>query len=85
MKMNYQTKGTCTHTIDLEIEDGVIKHVVFHGGCPGNTSGIQQLVTGMDAAEVYKRLRGVRCGQKDTSCPDQLARAIGSMLGGSVS
>jgi uncharacterized protein (TIGR03905 family) len=85
MRMNYKTKGTCTRTIDLEIEDGVVKSVDFYGGCPGNTTGIKQLVTGMDAAEVVRRLRGIRCGMKDTSCPDQLAQAIESMLGESAS
>ena len=80
MKIAYKTKGTCTHTIDLEIDGGVIKSVDFHGGCPGNTTGIKQLVTGMDAAEIQKRLRGVTCGRKSTSCPDQLALAIGSIL-----
>ena len=80
MKINYKTKGTCSHTIDLEIEDGIIKSVDLHGGCPGNTTGIKLLVTGMDAAEVQKRLGGVKCGGKATSCPDQLARAIESIL-----
>lgn len=80
MKITYKTKGTCTQTIDLEIEDGLVKSVDFYGGCPGNTTGIKQLVTGMDAAEVQKRLGGVKCGVKDTSCPDQLARAIETML-----
>ncbi len=80
MKITYKTKGTCTHTIDLEIEDNVVKSVDLYGGCPGNTTGIKQLVTGMDAKEVIKRLRGVKCGRKDTSCPDQLALAIESVL-----
>ncbi len=80
MKITYKTKGTCARKLDLEIEDGIIKSVDFHGGCPGNAAGIKQLVTGMDAAEVQKRLRGIRCGMKQTSCPDQLALAIESML-----
>ena len=79
MKMTYKTKGTCSKKIDLEIEDGVIKSVDFHGGCPGNTLGIKRLITGMEAEEVKRKLAGVKCGFKDTSCPDQLARAIESI------
>ena len=80
MKIAYKTKGTCSHTIDLEIDNGIITSVDFHGGCPGNTAGIKKLVTGMDAAEIKERLRGVTCGRKSTSCPDQLALAIESIL-----
>lgn len=80
MKITYSAKGTCTRTIDLEIENGIVTSVDLHGGCPGNTTGIKQLVTGMEAAEVVRRLKGVKCGMKNTSCPDQLACAVEFML-----
>ena len=75
-KLHYITKGTCSRAIDLEIENGIIKNVVFDGGCNGNTKGISSLVAGMNADEAVKRLSGIRCGMKSTSCPDQLAQAI---------
>jgi len=80
MKTTYFPKGTCSNQIDMEIEDGVIKSVDFHGGCGGNTSGISKLVEGMKPEEVVERLRGIKCGHKNTSCPDQLADAIEKAL-----
>lgn len=74
--MVYKTKGVCSQAIEVEIEDGIIKHAAFVGGCDGNTKGIAQLVIGMDANDVIKRLEGTRCGAKPTSCPDQLAKAL---------
>lgn len=76
MKYTYNCEGTCSRQINFEIEDGKLKNVSFLGGCNGNTQGICALVQGMDVAEVAKRLSGIRCGSKPTSCPDQLARAI---------
>lgn len=78
--MLYKTHGTCSVAIDLEVENGIIKHAQFINGCPGNTAGISQLVAGMPAAEVIKRLKGIKCGNKSTSCPDQLARALEEAL-----
>lgn len=78
--MLYKTHGTCSVAIDLEVENGIIKHAQFINGCPGNTAGISQLVAGMPAAEVIKRLKGIKCGNKPTSCPDQLARALEETL-----
>lgn len=74
--MVYKTSGVCSKSIDVEVENGVIKHVAFEGGCNGNLKGISQLVTGMDVNEVIKRLEGTQCGGKATSCPDQLAKAL---------
>lgn len=83
--MTYYTKGTCATAIDFDIveQDGVkiVKNVRFTGGCNGNTQGVAKLVEGMPADEVIKRLEGIRCGFKPTSCPDQLARAVKSSLG----
>ena len=76
MIMNYQTKGTCSTSIDVEVEDGKIKFVQFFGGCNGNLKGIASLVTGMEIEDAISRLKGIRCGFKPTSCPDQLAHAL---------
>lgn len=78
IKMEYSIKpnGICAKTIDFDIEDNKVKNVRFHGGCQGSHIGIQSLVEGMDTEEVVKRLRGIRCGQRNTSCPDQLACAL---------
>ena len=72
----YHTKGVCSRAIDVEIENGIIEQVVYHGGCAGNTQGVAALVRGMRVEEAIERLTGIRCGFKATSCPDQLARAL---------
>ena len=74
--MRYKTNGTCCSEINLEIENDIIKSVEFKGGCNGNLQGIASLVTGMNKDEVIKKLEGVNCGMKSTSCPDQLAKAL---------
>lgn len=79
-RFTYQTRGVCSRAIDIEIEDGVIVNVTYHGGCSGNTQGIGALVRGMRAEEAAERLAGIRCGFKPTSCPDQLARALREYL-----
>lgn len=79
-RFTYQTKGVCSRSIDIEIEDGIIQNVVYHGGCSGNTQGIGALVRGMRAEDAAERLEGIRCGFKPTSCPDQLARALREYL-----
>ena len=76
MHHTYQTKGTCSRSIDFDIEDGIVKKVSFTGGCNGNLKGIARLVEGKSAKEVSALLKGVECGMKGTSCPDQLARAL---------
>ena len=74
--MRYQTKGTCSSAIDIEVNNGVIESVAFTGGCNGNLKGISALVKGMKVEEAISRLEGIRCGFKSTSCPDQLAQAL---------
>ena len=74
--MKFKTSGTCCSEINLEIEDDIIQSVEFKGGCNGNLQGIASLVTGMNKDEVIKKLEGVNCGMKSTSCPDQLAKAL---------
>ncbi|GFI18266.1 hypothetical protein IMSAGC009_03440 [Lachnospiraceae bacterium] len=80
--MKYHTKGTCSTSIDLEVEDGKIKFVEFFGGCNGNLKGIASLVTGMPVEEAISKLKGIRCGFKTTSCPDQLAHALEQIQNG---
>ncbi len=80
MTIDYKTKGTCSKNIHLVIEDGIIQSVVFTGGCHGNLQGISKLVVGRKAEEVRELLRGVDCGGRGTSCPDQLALAIEQAL-----
>lgn len=80
MDYHYTTKGTCSSAIDLTIEDGIIKDVRFTGGCNGNTQGVAKLVTGMKAEDVIEKLRGIKCGFKPTSCPDQLSYAVEEAL-----
>lgn len=78
--MIYKTKGTCSTKIDVELKDGVIDSVKFTGGCNGNLQGISALVKGMKPEEAISRLKGIRCGFKPTSCPDQLAHALEEMI-----
>ena len=72
----YQTKGTCSRAIEIELEDRTIRRVAFAGGCPGNLAGISRLVEGMDIDQVIERFAGTTCGPRPTSCPDQLAIAL---------
>ena len=77
--MRYQTKGTCSTAIDIEVNDGIIESVKFTGGCNGNLQGICALVKGMKAEDAISKLKGIRCGFKNTSYPDQLAQALEKM------
>lgn len=76
MKFEYPTSGVCSSRIQFELEGNIVKNIRFVGGCSGNTQGVAKLAEGMDVDEVIRRLQGVRCGMKQTSCPDQLARAL---------
>ncbi len=76
MNYQYKTNGTCARTIDFEIDNGIVKNVRFNGGCNGNLKGIGAIVEGMKAEDVIAKLEGIRCGFKNTSCPDQLAKAL---------
>ena len=82
--MRYQTKGVCSTSIDIEVEDGIIKFVQFFGGCNGNLQGIYALVEGMKVEDAISKLKGIRCGFKTTSCPDQLAQALQSIRDGKM-
>ena len=75
-RFTYQTKGVCSRSIDISIEDGVIQSVTYHGGCSGNTQGVAALIAGMNIDEAISRIEGIHCGPRSTSCPDQLSRAL---------
>ena len=75
-QISYQTKGVCARQIELVVENDVVVEVKFIGGCSGNTQGVSALVKGMSVDEAISRLEGIRCGMKQTSCPDQLAQAL---------
>lgn len=76
MTHKYITKGTCSRSITFELDGDIVKNVEFEGGCNGNTQGVARLVEGMTVDEVESRLKGIICGFKSTSCPDQLAIAV---------
>ena len=76
MQFEHRNKGTCSQAVRFEIENNKVRNVQFLGGCHGNLQGIGKLAEGMDADELITRLKGIRCGMKQTSCPDQLAKAV---------
>jgi len=76
MKFEYTPRGVCSNRITFELDGNLVRNVQFTGGCSGNAQGISNLVEGMDVDEVIRRTRGIRCGWKDTSCPDQLSLAL---------
>ena len=79
MTYSYRPQGVCSQRMDIDVEDGVIRSVEVLGGCSGNLQGISRLVEGMEIDEAIRRLEGIRCGFKPTSCPDQLAKALRRM------
>ena len=72
----YRTQGVCSRAIEIDVDNDIIQKVTFHGGCAGNTQGVAALLIGMTVEDAIKRLSGIRCGFKSTSCPDQLSRAL---------
>ena len=75
--ITYATKNTCSKQIDIDVnDDNIIESVKFTGGCSGNTQGVAALVVGMSVDEAIRRLEGIKCGPRPTSCPDQLACAL---------
>lgn len=79
MIYTYRPKGVCSQLMKLDVEDGVVRSLEVLGGCDGNLHGISRLVAGMQVEDVIRRLEGIRCGRKPTSCPDQLAQALKSI------
>ena len=78
--MEYTTRGTCSRLIKFDVDGDKVKDVQFVMGCHGNTQGVAKLVEGMDSHEVIKRLKGIDCNGRGTSCPDQLAQALEQYL-----
>ncbi len=78
--MRYIPKGVCSQAIDVELDGEIITNVKFTGGCHGNTQGLAKLAEGMNAHDAISKLRGIRCGFKNSSCPDQLANALEAAL-----
>ena len=78
--IEYKTNGTCSRMVIVDVEDGVITDCSFVGGCSGNTQGVAALVKGMTVEEAISRLSGIKCGMKNTSCPDQLSVALQEYL-----
>ena len=76
----YKTRATCSRAIEYEVENGVVTECRFVGGCMGNTQGVAALVKGMKVEEAIARLKGIQCGFRGTSCPDQLACALEESL-----
>ena len=85
MKYNYVPRGVCSRNIEIEIEDGIIQSVKYTGGCSGNTQGIGALIKGMKVEEAIKRLKGIDCNGRGTSCPDQLAIALEKIISNEMS
>ena len=80
MHHSYKTQSTCASRIDFDLENGIVKNVRFTGGCDGTLTAIPILIDGWKAEDVIAKLKGVRCGFKNTSCTDQLARALEQAL-----
>lgn len=78
--MQYKTNGVCSRLINFDIVDNKVTNVEFIGGCAGNAQGVARLIEGMDVHEAIRRMEGIRCGARKTSCPDQLARALREAL-----
>ena len=76
MEYRYRPSGVCSREMIIEVDNNIIKKVTIVGGCDGNTKGISKLVVGMNINDVIERLKGIQCGMKETSCPDQLAKAL---------
>ena len=80
MNYSYKTHGTCSQQINFELNDNIVSHIQFIGGCNGNTKGVAALCEGLTVEESEKRLSGIQCGMKGTSCVDQLAKAVREAL-----
>ncbi len=77
-KITYTPQGVCSKYYEITLNDDIIEEIIIKGGCNGNLQGIKALITGMNKDEAIKKLSGIKCGFKDTSCPDQIARALKS-------
>ena len=82
--MTYKTKGTCSRSIEFDVENGILQNVRFKDGCDGNLQGISNLVKGMKIEDVIERLRGIDCGGKGPSCPAPLSKALEAFSAGTL-
>ncbi|WP_352399446.1 TIGR03905 family TSCPD domain-containing protein [Anaerotignum sp.] len=80
MHYSFNTRGVCATRLEFDVEDGVVKNVSFFGGCDGNHKGLAALAEGMTPDEAARRLRGITCGMRKSSCPDQLAVALDEFM-----
>ena len=80
VKIEYTPRGVCSRAFQIEVEDGAIQSVRVEGGCSGNLQGLSSLLKGMKVEEAIRRMEGIRCGVKPTSCPDQMAQALKTAL-----
>ena len=80
MNIVYKPKGVCSQLMTIDVENGIIKKVEVKGGCSGNLQGISKLLVGMPVKEAIEKMEGIRCGNKSTSCPDQLAQGLKEAL-----
>lgn len=81
MEYRYKPEGVCSREMIFDIEGDIVKSVKIIGGCAGNTVGVSNLVKGMKIKDIIKKLKGIPCGYKETSCPDQLAKALEKYIG----
>jgi uncharacterized protein (TIGR03905 family) len=79
-QFTYTTRGVCSRGIEITVDEGIVTEIRFIGGCSGNTQGVAALAVGMTPDEVIRRIKGIKCGFKSTSCPDQLATALEEYL-----
>ncbi|MBR3132882.1 MAG: TIGR03905 family TSCPD domain-containing protein [Clostridia bacterium] len=82
MEFSYQPKGVCSYNMKFVVDGDIIKEVVIEGGCMGNTAGISKLLIGMKVEDAIKRLKGIDCRGRGTSCPDQIAKALEKYMEG---
>ena len=80
MTYTYQPRGVCSRKMTVQLQDGIIRDVRVEGGCNGNLQGISRLVIGMPARDAIERMKGIHCGPKPASCPDQMAHALEEAL-----
>ena len=79
-RLEYKTSGTCSRAVTVEVEDGIVTECSFYGGCSGNTQGVAALVKGMKVEDAINKLKGIKCGMRSTSCPDQLSKALEKII-----
>ena len=80
MTFTYNPKGVCSRQFKIDVENGVVNSIAIVGGCSGNLQGIASLLKGMKVEDAIARMEGIRCGFKSTSCPDQIAQALKTVV-----